>query len=107
MNKLRNIDVMIARDVFGWKVKFDNVYGWIYSLPDRNRWTNVPRFSSDLVCAWLVFERFTRIEVEKGEKGYKCWIYMSGHREESDWCKTAPLAICQAALRAIGVEVSI
>ncbi len=69
----------------------------------------LPHYSADIAAAWEVFERFTgdgrhplvRYDGLRPE-GYPYWtVAISGHRGDAD---TAPLAICLAALAAVGIE---
>lgn len=98
----KELDALIAEKVMGWQMDLDykgNDY-WVDFKPSTN--------TAD---AWIVFEKFKYIEVEKLVNQFKCWIYppdpliktFDGSGAESEWCETAPLAICLAALEAVGV----
>jgi hypothetical protein len=104
----RELDALVAEKVMGWKVKHMDVYGWMYSLPDRNRWTNVPHFSSNIADAWQVVEKarkdFGFIDILPYGSGYET-VVRTLNGDIHTKVETAPHAICLAALRAFGVEV--
>lgn len=69
----------------------------------------VPKYSTDIAAAWQVAEKLNEIlqsefclSCVNGEwTVYRCWHTDS---EPLGWAPTAPLAICIAALRAVGVS---
>jgi hypothetical protein len=86
------------------------------------RWTfaMVPTYSTDIAAAWQVFERLMDIADEQNGRakriiwntpfclfrGEALWYvaYDYEHCEEAGRGDTAALAICRAALKAVGVE---
>jgi hypothetical protein len=104
----RELDALVAEKVMGWTVKFmDGIWGWMYRESERNRWYNVPRFTTDISAAWEV--------VEKMQSWGGCDIGCFGRTGDGTWyvvethtvngchkatCHTAPEAICNAALLA-------
>lgn len=107
----RKIDVLIAEHVMGlevcesppvapcyvdYGVGVDGVDGWL------------PHYSTNIAAAWEVVERFhsAGIRVDTGLDGkgnrYRVRIIT---RNITQRAKTAPMAICLAALKAKGIEV--
>jgi hypothetical protein len=116
-NQLRKIDALVAEHVMGW-ANIDVPDAKIPSLVIGVRYDmhggvpahwEVPSYSTNLAAAWEVVEKLT-------EEGYEFWVSGDGRVELYDQDdnqfhagystrRTAPLAICLAALKAKGVEV--
>lgn len=69
-----------------------------------------PRYSSDIAAAWQVVEkmreRATYMAVERHPNYWRAVVYDGNwYFELSEHADAAPLAICLAALRTVGVEV--
>lgn len=101
---LRTIDALVAEKVIGWTVKpgqigtSHSVKGHFISPVD------VPRYSTEIAAAWEVVERFLPMQLEFTIGKWECWSY-AGEKLCSAEAGTAPLAICLAALKSVGVEV--
>lgn len=80
-------------------------------------WEDVPRYSTDIADAWLVVEKM-RLSILRLPDGH--WLSgkiqagtyldpalgtIDGYLDDHDQADNAPLAICLAALKAVGVEV--
>jgi len=107
----REIDKLVAEKVMGWKV----IEGKGIMKPiGRTFWRLVDDFypTINMESAWLVVERICeakrwRVIMDVNETytevTFKTQMgsWIQAHSEE----ETAPLAICKAALKAVGVEV--
>ncbi|ONK21212.1 hypothetical protein BLX87_23065 [Bacillus sp. VT-16-64] len=114
---LIEIDRLIAEKVMGWEF-YEDGESWttengdhlFFSACDANEWAP----SSDISDAWLVVEKlknkktYLNICPEKERCTVDTWYeddngyYLPYTSVEA---KTAPLAICLAALKSVGVEV--
>lgn len=107
---LRQIDVLVAEKVLQWK-RGRTEYGEMpWKAPDGKGYLFVPRFSSDIAATWQVVEKMrereTYIAVECHPNYWRAVVYDGNwYFELSEHADTAPLAICLAALRTVGVEV--
>lgn len=122
----RQIDALVAEKVMGWRYVYD--YDTIYTIdPDTDKPEIVPKYSTDIVAAWQVVEKLPYDPRPKGERYYECegftlmklhdgrwfagWyeiIPYEGSHDMSEYsvvADTAPMAICLAALKAVGVEI--
>ncbi len=98
------IDSLIAEKIFGWKLDDESALVWL--LPDGSRRGALPHYSTDIADAWQVIEHMN----DRGWSPtvfceFQWWIAnfftdIAGSFEAS--AETAPLAICLAALRAMG-----
>ncbi len=104
----REMDVLIAEKVMGWK-RFDHVIqsGWF--PPGLEPMANIygheiPRYSTDIAAAWEVVEKTRLLDTYTlGEHDGK-WAVLSltySDLEPFALADTAPLAICLAALKAV------
>jgi Phage ABA sandwich domain len=119
---LREIDLLVAEKVMGWEEVKENDFikrpdvDFIGKAPDRfceDAWSILPNYSTDISDVWEVVENFK-------DKGFLFTLKNTVGGEYTfsltDWngmCSTytassvtAPLAICLAALKAVGVEVN-
>ncbi|MEK4880151.1 hypothetical protein D3C76_1409530 [compost metagenome] len=72
---------------------------------EEKAWLDCPRFGEDISAAWEVLEKFKQYTVMKAAgwgKEYDCriWVGITGD-QWSVQAKTAPEAICKAALLAV------
>jgi len=125
----RELDALVAEKVMGIEVDLV-VAPFIYYSPYRDRYDEwaagnepyidkdgdihlIPRYSTDIAAAWLVVEKMreTRwIEVHSTIDGEWAAFYtpigttdMNQAIHEYAKASTAPLAICLAALKAVGI----
>jgi len=113
----RELDAAIAERVMGFTRApvaphpTDNraISGVLYYLPntpwDRNQQNVVPYFSSDISAAWQVVECLQKqgctvsANASSDRKSWWAVIYpLTGKYVESEFCPSAPEAICRAAL---------
>lgn len=124
---LREIDRLVAEKVMGWKLRKcfeDDCYitdEWVTDF--KNKFNDsvividVDKFnpSTDIQDAWLILQKADDFVVNKATEG--SLGVRSGLAETGDihcmyngahaYAKKAPLAICLAALKAVGVEVKV
>lgn len=114
--KNREIDALIAEHVMGWTdIGFftggnepkgcpNDDYNEDY--PNNKHWEWVLNYSTDIAAAWEVVKKLVgecdSIEMSKvcGSSHFHCYI---NNGEGVD--KSAPMAICKAALKEKGVEI--
>ena len=76
-------------------------YGRIKNYED------LPHYSTDISAAWeVVAKNFSDIELESFDNlsSWECWVCgKEGYTKA--YADTAPMAICLAALKAVGVEI--
>ncbi|GIO25380.1 hypothetical protein [Oceanobacillus sp. J11TS1] len=113
---LREIDALIQKHIFGGEVTTYNEY-----ITDAKRIPNtliylteggfnyIPRYSEDIKDAWKVVEKFFRVDIETGNSRTEHFVILRTETglTRSVYAKTAPLAICLAALKTQGIEVQI
>lgn len=108
----RELDALVAEKVMGWdlvptrhlvRLRYFRQPG-TDSRAARER-CYLPRYSEDIAAAWGVVEKLSGYErkLEECSEGW-CFTFEAG---EEFWgqADTAPLAICLAALKAVGVDV--
>jgi ABA sandwich protein len=119
----RALDALVAERIFGWRWMRSSVSGrqaifpmdqhpeWFTAPASRveglaNDWDcRLPHYSTDMAAAWLVVEKLKKAECRviiratPNDCGYDCEI----EKSKSDWWsigqESAPIAICQAALK--------
>lgn len=117
------IDRLVAEKVMGWRLKSFAGAGGGFSA-----WLNeegqIVRYETDctlhaqpnhfwrptvnIADALQVAEKWRLYEIHKVDNKYICWIYDESNNEANFYeteAPTLPLAICLAALKAVGVEV--
>lgn len=100
----REIDAEVAEKVMGW----GHAHRWSdWTLKGRVMAGNSWSPSTDIAAAWEVVEKVRETHEEVSltctEKGYSCYIFKSeNHVPEGFTSKTMPMAICLAALKALG-----
>jgi len=129
----RELDALVAEKVMGKKVRIlsNSLFCWEYDGEYENLYglaQPIPAYSTDISAAWQVVEKLCNWDVDDNMlilKGQGPDIEDKGPDREDprDWqwweaeingtwgkveaqAETAPLAICLAALKAKGVEVS-
>jgi len=94
----REMDALIAKEVFGLDVKHD--WHWQHTTQ---------AYTTEIGAAWKVVDKLVRfsITIESFPKGVLCRFFGAGQTTAGDavgWADTAPLAICRAALLAVEAE---
>jgi hypothetical protein len=103
----RKLDALVAEKVMGLVPSA--------AVGKRKVWNDLPHYSSNITAAWEVVEKFTlRIRIEcYAESDYvdfdseECWHVDIWAPSREGCCVTAPtvtIAICKAALQAVGVS---
>lgn len=123
----RELDALVAEKVFGWRPWVNKRGAWVVETPDgqlsegdayasAGSWAffyddELPRYCTDIADAWRVVEKMRErwhFSIDSGLRGLttaKFWAREGlGYGACPD--ELAPRAICLAALRAVGVEVS-
>lgn len=103
------LDILVANKVFGWE--YDEFLAMFYT---KDETVCIPRHSNfrpstNIADAWKVVEKIHATD--------NTWLHLAFDESESFWLarfsdrlnfiqkETAPLAICLAALKALGQEV--
>lgn len=111
----RELDALIAEKVMGWRNLHVERHGDDYPRFGQPPGValdcvNVPRFSTDIADAWKVVEAldtdFLTLEyltgVDPDAPSRRNWQAEFRLSRTYAWADTAPLAICLAALKAVG-----
>lgn len=110
------VDKLVALHVMKWKPVYydDNVIvAWdigkgrelFFTSPfeSDNEWSP----STNISDAWMVVERIGHeflVRKRKNGEDFRAFIIETGGKEDYAHAKTAPLAICLAALKTVGVD---
>jgi hypothetical protein len=117
----REIDALIANKIFALVVR-DRLTGEERPLTfddlimsgDHLRIVTLPHYSTDIAAAWLVVEQMIKASTNGdfhlehlGPKDEGDWTCGTCRDDPSTWATadTAPLAICKAALKSVGIDV--
>ena len=108
----RRIDALIAEYLF--KKCFKAEHEIITTEGGAARMINpTPNYSTQIEAAWLVVEKMGMFHMTKGVQGFFCAFavhfdeeYGTGIRKIEAQAETMPMAICLAALKALGVDES-
>lgn len=99
----RELDAMVAEKVMGWTLHGVAPSGGRVLIAPSGA-MGIPNYSTDISAAWQVVEkmRSKRIHFEMGSTIPGDWTAYFNNDRATD--KSAPRAICLAALKAVGVE---
>lgn len=120
---LREIDALVAEKVMGkcyYRAEHKTFSGrYIYKDRHLNGWQKEeyvngrykewefygPHYSTDIAAAWQVVEKLNKDDfyMDYDINEYRCQFKKG--RQMFERAETAPLAICKAALRTVGVEI--
>jgi hypothetical protein len=112
----RELDALVATKIFKHTIaETDDCNGednfWIAdAMAERRDWIGLPNYSTDISDAWTVVEKMREraeaweFNIESNLGKWKAGFFSNGEYFDSDWEETASLAICRAALRAVGGE---
>lgn len=104
----RDIDAIIAEDVFGWR--WDpkkNQPGWCFGPGESIRGSGTPEYCTNMKDAWSVVQTLLKLGIHHtladAELGYtRCTFHFTNHESkvfmESVDDAHAPMAICRAAI---------
>lgn len=116
----RDMDALVAHKIMGyyvdrWSPDFSEIDYWYRTEPQpwysgsHNEQTKiVPHYSTDIAAAWQVVERLWSKHLYYFYLSYYesiNWVRIVGTAPAEVWhgnAETAPLAICRAALKAVG-----
>jgi hypothetical protein len=107
MNK-KEINDLVAEKVMGYvRSKFKGQEGW--GTKDQHRWFSHFNPSGDISDAWLVAEKFDYVHLFRmddwNENKYECKLIFDNERSFYGIGETAPIAICLAAFKALGIDI--
>ena len=115
---LREIDRLVAEKVMGWEEVKENDFikrpdvDFIGKAPDRfceDAWSILPNYSTDISDAWEVVEQLREkelyVDIDTFAEHYDVRVVSGPYEVGHSLSETAPLAICLAALKAVGIEV--
>ena len=116
MNAGRDLDALVAEQVFGCKIKHDTGFNFVqqkrlptmYCQSAGHEHVNFPMYSTSISAAWEVVEKLMPRDIVLAfNQTAKKWYLRYGdcHRNiktDGPLANTAPLAICLAALKAVG-----
>lgn len=104
--KNREIDILVAEKVMGWKKGanfgvLDNGYGVKFVVHDT-----LGEFSPTLRIedAWQVVEKFRTFDMSHVHDAFYVTVMRKGNEYTAEGA-TAQMAICKAALKAVGIEI--
>lgn len=111
----RKVDALIAEHFFGLKVHKDPEYGYMHFAKELVGITQQPfalvkKYSTDIAAAWPVWEKLeVAVVLKLSNEKYCCHDQNQAMDfDYGDWhaiAKTAPLAICLAALKSKNIKV--
>lgn len=99
--ELRALDAEVHQKVFRQSVWFElNV-----TTGESRPFDGVPAYSTDIAAAFLVLAQWEGDFELRRQNGiaWKCELFKPS-REWEEWAETLPLAICRAALKAVGAK---
>lgn len=114
----RELDALVAEHVMGWKPHASNPYGiavWWYASPVPGRPPRSFQPSENVAHAFEAAECVMDRTKWRFQCGYSCglngrprwYAFFGDPADASGAADTAPLAICLAALKAVGAEVAV
>jgi len=112
MMNLREINWFVAEKVMNWHV-WENEDGELMVTKGYGCYSHCPSFSTNIADAWPIVEKLKIAVIPQAGEPPKNMKYLAeidrrplgGYYEA--FAETAPLAICLAALKAVGVEVEV
>ncbi len=118
MDAGRELDVLVAQQIFGCRVeRFQNPLGMLVARcqcgGDEHNRSEEPfflmRYSTDIAAAWPVVEKLRELDMSvqvstEATRPYCCLAIQKDGQVIGECAWTAPLAICLAALKAVGYK---
>jgi len=105
----RKLDALVAEKVMGYQGYPDLEPPHMIRRYGRDDRIPLPCFSADIAVAWRVVEKMISIGYKCVSVDYvgiwRCFMTRGGFGKPPVEAATAPLAICLAALEAVGEEV--
>lgn len=122
----RDLDAAVAVRIMGWQRRtietntqqfvvvpqdwtdFSGAHWWGHDIYEQ-----VPHYSTDIAAAWLVVEEMrtdgwdmTLVQTAAmRHEPWDCRLFIAEYKRAIGHGNTAPLAICRAALQAVGAEL--
>ncbi|MDF9523192.1 hypothetical protein P5815_21935 [Bacillus cereus] len=99
--KPRDINKLIASEIFGYEVKDDNI------IKEGRYRVGIPLYSQNIESAWQVVEKLEYdVKVTKTDlkPKYQVHVFVPGG-VKMVFAETAPMAICKGALASVGIEL--
>ena len=121
----RELDALIAEKVMGWRdIATDGVSVYGHLPPGTephlnvtragNGFYHIKRYSTSIADAWEVVERMRELSFvltlswqSRNSEWCAHWFYPADRTHKAAFHKSAPRAICLAALKTIGVDVDL
>ncbi|MBW4478605.1 MAG: hypothetical protein KME54_17535 [Tolypothrix brevis GSE-NOS-MK-07-07A] len=123
LKSLRELDKLVAEQIFDWCDFWENTsssgYYYLMGYPPQEQAMGIDgerqevwNYSSDIVAAWSITEKFYSANISKLSNGTEFEAYLvttdgktniDGHAK----AKTVEVALCLAALEAKGIEVEL
>ena len=105
----RELDALVAEQILGWEREERRKSSYLpwphWVAPNGTAFIELPRFSEDVGEAWEVVEK---LKMRCGYSHGRGDPFAMLECEKSDtlvvYADTVPLAICRAALKAVGIE---
>lgn len=123
MMNLREIDRLVATKVMGWKIYADSAGYKFWSINENDISRIICSVTSfeptkDIADAWQVVEKLRERKIfslydawDEDDNKIFCAVFEYNDTyhvvEYKEYAETAPLAICLAALKSVGVEVEV
>ncbi|UYL93738.1 hypothetical protein NIIg32_gp34 [Parageobacillus phage vB_PtoS_NIIg3.2] len=112
MMNLREINWFVAEKVMNWHV-WENEDGELMVTKGYGCYSHCPSFSTNIADAWPIVEKLKIAVIPQAGEPPKNMKYLAeidrrplgGYYEA--FAETAPLAICLAALKSVGIEVEV
>lgn len=105
MNLSRELDVLIAEKIFGWQ-RLPNFIPARWSVPGAPPQSNtpsiedIPNYSTDICAAWKIVDKIKLLKFAfLGQTINGDWGVWSNDEEWEEFGRTAPHAMCLAALK--------
>ena len=123
IESLRDLDKLVAEQIFNWCDFWKSPVtstGWCYIMgyPPQEQAMGIDaerqevwRYSTDIAAAWSITEKFYSATIDKLSNGaeYNAYLVTSYGKANIDGharAKTVEIALCLAALKTKGIQVS-
>ena len=95
----REMDCLIAQYIYGWGIDTSES---VHRNHGYYQGKKLSQYSADIAAAWEIFTHFVGMSIGQRNGTYEC--YIDGFPNSLTFADSAPLAICRAALKAMGVN---
>lgn len=111
--RLEKIEAMVAEMVLGYAVRPDPDFDGQWEYKSSLGWASVKRYARDFDATIEILEEFVFWRLSSDNEGCTCFIGVFDDAKQMAWFSasatarySAALAVCLAALKAEGLEVS-